>query len=145
MANRENLINPGETVLARADCREGYTSRMRWILVIAALIAFFFLPKFMTLHIRGLSLWSSIIGGGLVFWASNREKKVTYVVTHQALYKVVGVHIRTWRVPLDEITEIRTQKKWIIMRIPKKTFLLYNNPGTQKLLDLIQALRRGTY
>mgnify|MGYP001571130356 FL=1 len=141
MANRVNLINPGETVLGRTDYREGFSLRVRLLLVIVALIAFFFLPKFLTLHVRGLSLWSSLIGGVFVAWAMHREKSVMYAVTHQALYKVVGAHSRAWRIPLDEISEMRTHKKWIILCIPKKTYLLYNNPGTQKLRDLIQTLR----
>ena len=78
-------------------------------------------------------------------WVVSRESDVTYAVTQQALYKLVNAKIRAWRIPLDEIIEIRTKRKRIIIRIPKKTFLLYNNPQTKEILDLIRTLRSGAH
>lgn len=130
--NQENI----EQVIESVDLKSG-SPLASFVIVIAM---FFLLPLFLMLQGTGLMLWLGLMILVLIKWLKRHDLEVHYVITESSIYKVLSrVDAVEWRVKFTDIISTRFESDGLRVKIPKKTYVVYNLLTSQKLLNIINS------
>ena len=105
------------------------------------IIAFFFLPLFLRWQATGMAVWLGITIVTLTLLAAH-FRPGTYCLTDS---EVIKLHPSSgniiWSVKIRQIINVRLRGATIILKIPKKNYLIYNISHTNDFIERLNNQR----